>query len=344
MKAKFARSIAADWVYTQAQHEQGYGGAYFSGSIIGLSDQTDLDPSSDVDIVVVTEKEEPPLKLGKFIYKDVLLEITYLTWKQLATAEEVLTSYHLAGSFRVDTIIDDPTGRLRVLQKAVSQRFYQLEWVKSRCLNARQKVENGLSSIDRKAPFHEQVTSWLFPTGVMTHIILVAALKNPTVRKRYLATREVLIQYGHETLYNDLLSLLGCAHLQPQQVQKQLTALSQTFDKTVEVAKTPFFFSSDITSISRPIAIDGSQALIDKGHHKEAVFWIIATFARCHTILAIDAPSLHHEYFPSFQAAVGDLGIFSTVDLLQRAETALQFLPGLWTVTEDILNNNQQIQ
>ncbi|KRG13152.1 hypothetical protein [Lederbergia galactosidilytica] len=343
MKVQHARTNASEWVYTHARHVQGYSGAYFSGSIIGLSEQDDLAPSSDVDIVVITE-DEPPFKLGKFIYKGTLLEVTYLTWKPLSTVEKVLSSYHLAGSFRVDTIIDDPTGRLRSLQKAVSQHFYQLEWVRRRCLNAREKVENGLRSINRNAAFHEQVTSWLFPTGVITHIILVAALENPTVRKRYLKTKEVLINYGYETLYEDLLDLVGCAHWHPQQVQLHLEALRQTFDKTVEVAKTPFFFSSDITEESRPIAISGSQSLIDSGHQREAVFWIIATFARCHTILAVDAPSLHHEYFPFFQAAVGDLGVFSTDDLLERAERARQFLPPVWTATEDILDKNPLIQ
>lgn len=76
-----------------------------------------------------------------------------------------------------------------------------------------------------------------------------------------------------------------------QRGQHHLRELATTFDATVQVAKTPFFFSSDITPTARPIAIDGSQRLIDSGDHHEAVFWIIATFARCHTILAADAPN-----------------------------------------------------
>jgi len=52
-------------------------------------------------------------------YQDALLEVTYLASHQLASAEEVLASVHLAGSFRTDTLIADPTGWLGTLQQAV---------------------------------------------------------------------------------------------------------------------------------------------------------------------------------------------------------------------------------
>lgn len=342
LKAKQARSNAADWVYSHARHEQGYGGAYFSGSIIGLSDDTNLAVSSDVDIVVVLE-EEPQLKLGKFFYKGTLLEVTYLSWEQLASARNVLTSYHLAGSFRVNTIIDDPTGRLHHLQAEVAKHFSEYRWVRRRCENAKQKVENGLRSIDPTAPFHEQIMAWLFSTGVTTHVILVAALQNPTVRKRYVAARKVLAEYEHNALYNSLLELLGCATMTPEQVEYHLTQLSSTFDQAVAVSKTPFFFRTDITEATRPIAIDGSYDLIKTGNHREAVFWIVATFARCHMILAADAPTLHHEYLPAFEAIVRDLGITAIHDIPDRAEEVLHFLPTLWEVTEDILSKNPNI-
>jgi hypothetical protein len=108
-------------------------------------------------------------------------------------------------------------------------------------------------------------------------------------------------------------------------------------------ARTPFLFSSDLTATARPIAIDGSQTLIDSGDHREAVFWIIATFARCHTILATDAPRLHEALAPAFRAAVADLGISSTHDLLHRAEEVTRFLPRLWRTTENILTSDPDI-
>ncbi len=297
---------------------------------------------SDVDVVVVTSTAEPPPKLGKFVHRGALLDVTYLPWRQIASVQDVLTSYHLAGSFRMDTIIADPTSDLRGLQTDVSRLFAKRVWVRRRCEDARWKAEHGLRSIDTTAPWPDQVTAWLFPTGVTTHVLLVAALRNPTVRLRYLATREVLVAYAHAGLYQDLLRLLGCAELTPQRVDHHLLALARTFDAAAAVAKTPFFFSSDITPAARPIAIDGSRDLIRTGFHREAVFWIVATFARCHKILAVDAPrDVQRALAPAFDSILADLGIASTDDLLTRAKMVIEFLPTVWATAEAILSTRE---
>ncbi|MFE7386104.1 hypothetical protein [Streptomyces sp. NPDC057582] len=302
MKVGAARSAATRWVAEHARPEPGFRGAYFSGSTVGLPDDAELSPSSDVDIVVVLAGDEPPVKPGKLRFRGALLEITYVAWADLSSVDEVLASYHLAGSFRHDTVIADPTGRLRALHAAVSPRFAERPWVRRRCEDALHRIESRLAAFDTSAPFHEQVTGWLFPTGVTTHVLLVAALRNPTVRQH-------------------------------------LSELTRTFDATAAVARTPFFFSSDLTAQARPIAVDGSRLLVDRGDHREAVFWIIATFARCHTVLAADAPGLHTARMPAFRAAVADLGITSTDDLLRRGAEVGRFLPRLRRTAEEILES-----
>ncbi|MFV5993436.1 hypothetical protein ACNPQM_13545 [Streptomyces sp. NPDC056231] len=164
-------------------------------------------------------------------------------------------------------------------------------------------------------------------------------MRNPTVRLRYLAAREVLTEYGHPSLYPELLELLGCAQLSAPTVRQHLSELTRTFDATAAVARTPFFFSNDLTAQARPIAVDGSRLLVDRGDHREAVFWIIATFARCHTVLAADAPGLHTARMPAFRAAVADLGITSTGDLLRRGAEVGRFLPRLRRTAEEILES-----
>lgn len=340
MRVGTARSAAAQWVAEHAGTDPGFRGAYFSGSTVGLPDDAELPPSSDVDIVVVRAEDGPPAKPGKLRFRGALLEISHLSWAELSSADDVLSSYHLAGSFRRDTTIADPTGRLRTLHADISRRFAEPAWVRRRCEDARHRIESRLAAFDPSAPFHEQVTGWLFPTGVTTHVLLVAALCNPTVRLRYVAAREVLAAYGHDRLYPDLLELLGCARLSARVVRHHLDELADTFDTTARVARTPFFFSSDITAQARPIAIDGSRFLIARGDHRESVFWIVATFARCHTILAADAPELHAAHAPAFRALVADLGITSTDDLLRRAEDVGRFLPRLWRTAEAILDKS----
>ncbi|WP_405902487.1 hypothetical protein OG696_07655 [Streptomyces sp. NBC_00656] len=344
MRVGTARAAAVRWVAAHARPAPGYRGAYFSGSTVGRPDDAELPPSSDVDVVVVTEEDEPPAKPGKLRYDGALLEITYVPWAELRDPGAVLSSYHLAGSFRTDTVIDDPTGGLRALYAAVAPRFAQRSQVRRRCLDARRRVVDRLATFDASAPFHEQVPAWMFPAGVTTHVLLVAALRNPTVRLRYRAARDVLTAYGQPDLYRKLLALLGCADVSERAVRHHVGELTRTFDATVPVARTPFFFSSDLTGQARPIAVDGSLELIDRGEHREAVFWIVATLARCHAVLAVDAPALHRARLPAFEAAVAELtGITCTADLLDRRSAVLGFLPLLDAATEAVLAANPDI-
>ncbi len=333
VQVRTAREIAASWVTAQGA---GFAGAYLTGSVARLPGDAELPRTSDVDVVVVTAGSDAPPKLGKFRYRGVLLEVSYLPAAELASAEHVLSSYHLAGGFRTDTIIDDPDGHLRRLQATVGAAFADPFWVRRRLHDVRRRIETGLRDLDPAAPLHEQVLGWLFRTGVTAHLPLVAALRNPTVRLRYPAAREVLLSCGRADVYELLLRLLGVEGLSRGIVQGHLDALAGTFDATAAVARSPFFFSTDLTPQARPIAIDGSQDLIDAGDHREAVFWIVATFARCHTVLAVDDPVLHRRLHPAFEAAVADLGSTGRADVRKRAADVLAPRPELCRVAETI--------
>jgi hypothetical protein len=179
--------------------------------------------------------------------------------------------------------------------------------------------------------------SWVFRTSWTALLPLVAAVRNPTVRLRYLAARDVLTEYRLSQTYPDLLNLLGCLDLTPDRAEHHLDELTRTFDIASRVARTRFPFSSDITPVARPVAIDGTREQIRQGNHREIVFWLVATYTRCHKILATDAPELERERSPAFDATLGDLGLQSPADLAGRAEAVIAFLPTLWEATEAIL-------
>lgn len=339
-----AKAIAHQWVMEQATQLPGFQGAFYHGSSNWLADDDILPATSDLDVMVVLADPNPPEKPGKLIYRDVMLEISYLAADQLQSAAQVLGQYHMAGSFWRPGIITDPSGRLTQLQEAVSREYAKRKWVYRRCEDARNKVLRNLESLDESAPFHDQVTTWLFATGVTTHVLLVAGLKNPTVRKRYVAVRELLMEYERPDFYEPLLELLGCAQMSREQVEEHLAALARVFDFTKTVIKTPFFFAADISDLARPVAIDGSRELIEQGLHREAIFWIVATYARCLKVLHHDAPEQQAQFEPGFRRLVADLGISSFADLQRRSEETKTFLPYVWDVAQAILAENPAIQ
>ncbi|GAC1357661.1 MAG: hypothetical protein NVSMB42_16750 [Herpetosiphon sp.] len=345
MQVKDAKAVARLWVLEEATRMRGYRGAFYHGSINWLADDDDLPVTSDVDIMVVLVDVIPQHKLGKFMYCSVMLEVSYVSQDLLRSAAVILGQSHLAGSFRRPSVIDDPSGELTDVQVGVAKEYAQRRWVRKRCEHARDKIVNNLAGVRETAPFHDQVVAWLFAAGVTTHVLLVAGLKNPTVRTRYVAVKELLAVYGRSDIYPALLELLGCEEMSRNRVRHHLTALSAVFDVAQSVVTTAFPFAADISIVARPIAIDGSRALIDRGFHREAVFWMVATYSRCLQILSCDASAGMREKFdPGYRQLLGDLGISSFSDLEQRRDQIKAFLPSVWQVAEGIMATNGEIE
>ncbi|HEX3790221.1 MAG TPA: hypothetical protein VHW44_20305 [Pseudonocardiaceae bacterium] len=336
--------MAIDWVERHGAKIDGFFGAYFIGSTVDKRPESEVEEGSDVDIMVVVDVKDPGIKLGKFTYCGVLLEVSYVSWDQISDPIKVVESYHLANGLRKDTVIADATGALRPLQRTVQQEFPKRGRVLVRSQKIRQAVVERLSNLDATATWPDQVTSWLFATGITTHMVLVAALKNPTVRLRYIAVREVLTQYGFSSWAEQLLGLIGASHLTQAQVSRHLLLLEHTFDATVRVSKSDFPFSTDITAPARSISIDGLRVQIQRGFHREVVFWIVATFARCHKILAADAPELGLQLLPDFGEVTRQIGIAPGDKIQQRARETIHVLPSVWDLTKHIININPGIE
>jgi hypothetical protein len=340
-----ARALAREWVFREAVRLPGFAGAFFHGSSTWLSDEDELPATSDLDLLIVLEAPAPPDRPGKFLYRDLLLEVSYLRQDEVGSAEAVLGNSHLAGSFRAPNVIAEPCGRLTALQAAVAGEYAQRRWVRARCRHAVAKIRANLQALREAEQFHDQVAAWLFAAGVTTHVLLAAGLRNPTVRLRYAAARELLAHYGRLAFHEELLDLLGCAAMSRERAAAHLAGLAGLFDAAAAVTTTPFPFAADISGHGRTVAIDGSRELIERNLHREAIFWILATYSRCRKVLHHDAPrALQERYDPGYRALLRDLGIASPGDLLRRGEEIEAFLPRLWEVAEAIMETNPEIE
>jgi hypothetical protein len=331
-----AKAVARQWVNDEARTLPGFAGAFFHGSVNWLPDDASLPWTYDLDVMVVLKGAAPAAKPGKFAYHGVLLEVSYLPSSHLGSAEEILGQSHLAGSFHRDSIIADPTGRLTTLQKAVARDYSNRKWVRRRCEHTRDKILTGFQ-MRESDPFPDHVNAWLFPAGITTHVLLVAGLMNPTVRTRYLAVRELLEEYGRLDIYELLLRQLGCADMSQERARERLTALAEAFDAAQRAIATPFFFAADISDVGRAVAIDGSRELIARGDHREAVFWMAATYSRCQLVFHYDAPELYERFDRGYRDLLGDLGIASFADLQRRHDAVVRFLPQVWEMAELIM-------
>jgi hypothetical protein len=339
-----AKTLVRQWVRETASHTPGFHGAFFHGSVNDLTETDLLPAASDVDVMLVLDGPLPAQKLGKFLYQGLLIEASYLPLEQLQTAEQVLSNSHLAPSLRRNSLIADPTGRLSILQAQVSRDFARRGWVEKRCEHVQEKVKAHLAALSPDAPFHDQVIPWLFGAGVTTHILLAAGLQNLTVRKRYLAVRELLAEYGRSDFYPSLLDLLGCARMDSAQVASHLDGLEQIFDAAQAFIRSPFPFAADLTPLARPVAIGGTRELIRQGDAREAVFWMAVTASRCMQVLSKDGPpGLLARHDPAYRLLLSDLGIRSPADLQRRCHQTLDLLPSITLLAQEIMAANPMV-
>jgi hypothetical protein len=335
MLVREAMEIARQWVRQNAEPHPHFRGAYFSGSILDQPDDTALPESSDVDVVIVLARMPDSHGRTKFRVNGVLIEVTHLAMHELDDTRHVARTFYLAHSFRSGAIIADPTGHLRHLHEAITADFDQPSQILVRCNDVFEKMHRRLVTPPLSGSWAEQILSWMFPATLSAVAMIVAGKMNPTVRTRYLAAQKVLYSRCMTSSYEDLLELLGCREVFRDTVQHYLNGLAQIFDTAAAIGGSDFPFSCDIAPDARSIAIGGSQQLIDAGHHREAVFWIVATHARCVQILnAACIPAVG----PKFADPVSDLlRIREPRELDHRRNQVLSFIPTIRGVVRGIV-------
>jgi hypothetical protein len=333
-----ARAAAKSWVDDHRTSLSGFVGAYYSGSTVGQADDAEMNPSSDMDVSIVISTDVPPERPGKFRFKGALLEVGFVDLSEVADAERVLSTHYLANSFRLNAIIADPSGRLLSLHQNVARRFAEPHWIRRRCVDALKRAEGKLVACSSAESWPDQTVNWLFGTSMTCVVPLVAALRNPTVRLRYLAARAVLDEFGMSSVYARILELTGCDGWSRQQTEIHLQSMANAFEAANAAEVAGYVYRSDISSEGRSVAIDGSRKLIADGDHREAVFWILATYMRCLEILRRSGnQELLLEHSGGLAAALHDLGIFDSSDLHVRAVDARSFLPEIYEVAESIV-------
>jgi len=297
----------------------------------------------DVKIVLADADQKPANQ--KQAYQGVLINFSYISSDQIQSPDTILSNYYLAYHFTTPNIILDPSGQLAKIQPEVSKNFARRKWVRKRCEHARKTVLDTLEWLQESQPFHEQVFSWLYPMSILNHVLLVAGLQNPTIKRMYAATRDLLATYNRLPFHETLLTLLGSVDLDRAQVEGHLAATIEVFDAAKEWVKTPFFGSADISDDSRSVAIDANQTLIERGYHREAMFGILITHTWCQTALYNDAPaSLQEQFKPAYQQLMSDLGITSSATLQQRHAQTRDYLPRVWEVAQAIMAANPDIR
>lgn len=174
------------------------------------------------------------------------------------------------------------------------------------------------------------VMQWQFGVGLIPHLVLVAAGRNPTVRRRYAACRDVLADAGAGHHYTGLLSLAGYDRVGDADMAALFPSLEQAFDVIAPlVTDSMLAHPSDVQPHARAVAVGGVRSMIANGDVREAMFWLLATW--CRLMLArnaIPGPVEHEEAIRAdFLAAIGTVGVHDHGSVAARMKDAREALP-----------------
>lgn len=309
----------------------GYRGAYIAGSVARLPDDALLSAGSDVDVMVVGDAAAAGEGYaGKTFQHGLVVEGTVIPASVALDTGAALRDYHLAPGIVHARILDDPDGEIARVREAVRARYADLDTIMARLDHVEERARATLAaataSVTDDRSEAERITAWQFGVGQIAHMVLVAALENPTVRRRYIAASGVLGRFGEEIAYERLLRL---AHVNRIGLPA-VAALARELEALLHVAGpvadgSDWRFASDIATPIRPVVMDGIRAMTGEGWHREAMFWIAATWCRCAQLLEREAPGT----LPPHQMARlrEHLHVASDDDLRNAVAEAVEAIP-----------------
>jgi hypothetical protein len=338
MKVSEAITLVREWVEIEGSQMPGFLGAHLLGSVNGLAKDEPFPRCRDLDIRVILE-EAGNRGNQCLSYKGVLLDISFSGAENYILPELILTNPGLAPHMAAAMILADETGLLQDMHRAVAKEYARPRWVKERLEREKQLVQATLEKSEI------QVLDLSFTLMYLGGLLAVADLEIPTHRRSLVLMRALLQKYGYLEMHEEALHLLGCAHMSREQVTAYLPQISEAFERAVAVYQTPIpYVGYKLQRFMRPYYVDASQEMIDEGHHREAMQWILHAFILTNTVLKHDAPEAEKPHFQArYDALVAELGLSQPEDWQACQQKLRVFTEQVFHLADEIMSRHPLI-
>jgi hypothetical protein len=334
-----AKAIAREWVLEHASQVPGLQGVFTAGSTNWRSDDSEHSHLSDVDLFhVVTGDPAQAMRQEKHIYRGVLLETEAVGHESFVNAEAALGAWRFAAHFSVPSVVYDPSGHLSEVQKSVATHYAEREWVRRRCNALVSEARQGAAGMRGPGAFDDRLGAFFFAANLVGQLPLIASLRPPTVRKSFMLFSDAMRAIGHPEIANDMFDYLGSSRITGQEAERLLEAATAVYDRALEVHNEPSAHDYDLCPAARPVMIGGCRDMIDRGYHREAAMWILATHWIPTMCLRLEVPEEYDRTWRApFQRLLDILGIGSAEAIAGRHDAALDLLARTMAVAEEII-------
>ena len=338
------KEIAREWVTLYGSQTPGFCGAHLMGSLNTMAQDAPFAGYKDVDMNIITRGAQDPQITEDVSYKGLILEYGILPLEHYDSPETVLADPGLASNIAAKSLLADPEGILSRLQPVVSQEFARRRWVK-----ARLQWEKTALSLDLDAAgkfvsvFNSLVAQWnagIHLAGGLT----IAALKPPTHRRALVIMYELLKTHQRLDLHERTLNVSGYESLERSEVQAYLQQSAEAFDLALQVKKTPTPFDFKMHPYVRPYFVQGAQEMIDEGHHREAMSWIMVCYSAALFVIGNDAPPAEKKYAKqAYDAMLDRCGLLSAETWPARVDQTRKLGEEIFTLADGWVADSSDI-
>lgn len=308
------------------------------GAITSMSADTEFPHDSDLDMMLVVDgptiTKDP---LDEF-YRGMAIEAGLRGKEEYDSADKVLANPEIADHIAAGAILSDPTGLLGAIQPAVAREFARQHWVRERCAEEKRRYEMSIAGVAESREPMEALILMTLAIHNLASVVPVAQLVPPTHRKSLVLLRRELDATGRLDLFEEVLEVSGVAGLTVAQVQSYADRTAQAFDRAIQVHRTRVPFDFKLRPHLRPYLIDGSQSLIDMGHHREAMPWIAAGLFLCCSVLLVDAPESERPRYAALRDdLLQDMGFGDAANRSLRLRHADRVKESIYALADEIV-------
>jgi len=261
--------------YTQERFgkDPGFKGAFLIGSINQMPGNEPFPIYRDVDVGVITEQVRKMENLETSVQGYIVESVLYAP-KLCENAETLLADNRYASNFAANSALLDPQGFLAPIHEKVRDEFARRKWVTARCHNEMREVKKALKEMKQAKNAGAYMIAFGRHVMFRTGAISCAHLQPPTHRRGLLHLRTTLANAGCADLYEGLMTSSGLADITPADAEGFLQDAVDSFDRAIEVFKTPIPYAYKLEPFIRPYLLDGTRELFAENGYRESLFWI----------------------------------------------------------------------
>ena len=340
MKVGEVIELAKEWIGVEGSQMPGFLGAHLGGSLSSLAKEAPFPLYRDLDLYIVSQSEKDR-HIRPYLHKGLMVDAQYSSPKYYQSPEIILANPHLAYHIAAGAILSDPTGMLQALHQTVKKAYARRQWVAARIEYEKQEL---IVPVLETPEFNALVLYLVIMN--LGGLIAVADLKNPAHRRSLILLKEILQARGDTTLHDRTLQVLGSADMSQEQVFSYLPHIQEAFRRAAAVYHTPIpHVGFKLRSDREPYYVAASQEMIDEGHHREAMLWMLGAIHLANTAIQNDAPE---EEKPTFQAKydslLRDLGLSKPEHWQQRQQQLRSLVTHFFNLAANIVASHPMIR